>query len=93
MRAQHGDGSPTSSPGTTGVTIVVAGALVATPEELRRIVSRMGGWCRKVFERNRERCKRRDGDSDRHAQCSGDGTDCPLPSRERSDPTFHIWSK
>ena len=39
---------------TLGVTIDVPGMLGSTITVLRRIVSRMGGWCRKVFERNRD---------------------------------------
>ena len=41
-------------PVASGVTLVVPSMLVSTLTVLGRIVSRMGGWCRKVFERNRD---------------------------------------
>ena len=41
-------------PVTPGALLVVPSMLVSTLTQLGSIVSRMGGWCRKVFERNRD---------------------------------------
>jgi len=54
VRARHGDWSVCVVPGARGVMIGVPSMLVLALAELGRIVSRMGGWCRKVFERNRD---------------------------------------
>jgi len=75
-------------PDTLGVTIDVPGMLVSTLTVSGRIVSRMGGWCRKVFERNRGHRKRHDGGGDRHIQRDWDG-DCVWSSC--LVVIFHIW--
>jgi len=73
---------------TLGVTIDVPSMLGSTLTVLGRIVSRMGGWCRKVFERNRGHRKRHDGGGDRHIQRDWNG-DCVWSSC--LVVIFHIW--
>jgi len=68
-------------PDTLGVTIDVPSMLVSTTTVLGRIVSRMGGWCRKVFERNRGHRTRRDRDGGRHVRRAGGSDGASSPRR------------
>jgi len=60
------EGRSYARPAGRVVVSMVLSALGVTPVKLRRLVSRMDGWSRKVFERGRGQRKRCDGDDDRH---------------------------